>query len=433
MNDDAPILSTLLRPALFFRGGVVRAPKRKPVQITAAPIILGRDPDCAVVLDDPEVSAAHCELRAEKKGVLVRDLGSKNGTFINAIRIREALLSHTCTIVLGKSHVDFEPLDREHVEIDEDDHLGALVGAAPKMRQLYRSLREIAPTDLSILVTGESGTGKELVAQAIHDLSRRSGKPFVVVDCGSIPGPLAESLLFGHERGAFTGANEKRTGAFQEAHHGTLFLDELGELPLELQPKLLRVLAERKVKRVGAVTYEPVDVRVVAATRRNLGQEMNVGRFRSDLFFRLAQVRLELPALRDRRGDIPLLVEAVCTRMGKKARSGEVVAFLTDTLSQHDWPGNVRELTNVVGVAASLPIDAESLIALLPLEGGRAAAPPVSAFSEAKREAVATFERNYFAGLFAAAEGNVSEMARRSGMERHHIRAFLRKYGLGAK
>ena len=291
----------------------------------------------------------------------------------------------------------------------------------------------MAPTDLSILVTGETGTGKELVAQAVHEHSSRSTGPFVVLDCASIPGPLAESLLFGHERGAFTGATERRSGAFQDAHRGTIFLDELGELPPELQPKLLRVLAERKVKRVGSSAYEPVDVRVVAATRRELGRSMNTGAFRSDLFFRIAQMRIELPPLRDRREDIPPLVQRVCERIGRPERTPDVVDLITSTLAQHDFPGNVRELVNVASVAASLPRGAEAVASVLPLEGGGEVAPALSAFSEAKRVAVGAFEQRYFSDLVRATDGNVSEMARRAGMERHHVRAFLKKYGLSAR
>jgi DNA-binding NtrC family response regulator len=283
------------------------------------------------------------------------------------------------------------------------------------------------------LITGETGTGKELVAQAVHEHSNRSGGPFIVVDCASIPGPLAESLLFGHERGAFTGATERRSGAFHDAHRGTIFLDELGELPPELQPKLLRALSERKVKRVGASSYESVDVRVLAATRRDLGRSMNTGRFRSDLFFRIAQVRIELPPLRERREDVALLVQRVCERIGRAERAADVIELIASTLAQHDFPGNVRELVNVASVAASLPPGAEAVAAVLPLEGGGDVAPPMSAFTEAKRTAVSAFEQRYFSDLVRATDGNVSEMARRAGMERHHVRAFLKKYGLGPR
>ena len=417
----------------FVRGGQVRVAGKEPVKVAVAPILIGRDPSCPIVLDDPEVSSIHCEVRAEGPGVLLKDLGSKNGTFVNTVRVREAVLTATCTIQVGQSHIFYEPAERERVDVGFEESFGPLVGASPRMRHLFRMLREVAPTDLSILITGETGTGKELVAQAVHEKSIRANGPFVVVDGASIPGPLAESLLFGHEKGAYTGATERRAGAFHDAHKGTIFLDELGELPVDIQPKLLRALAEKKVKRVGANTYDSVDVRVIAATRRDLGRSMNAGRFRSDLFFRIAQMRIELPPLRERREDIPLLAGHVCERIGRPERTNEVFELVTRTLAQHDWPGNVRELVNVASVAASLPAGAESVASVLPLEGGGEVASPMSPFGEAKREAIASFESRYFAELVRATSGNVSEMARRSGMERHHVRAFLKKYQLTSK
>ena len=417
----------------FVRGGTLRSAGRDPVKIGIAPVVVGRDPSSGVVVDDPEVSSTHCDLRAEGPGVLVRDLGSKNGTFVSTVRIREAILTAACAIHVGGSVLSFEPLDKERVDVGFDESFGPLIGASPRMRHLFRLLREVAATELSLLITGETGTGKELAAQAIHDGSGRRGGPFVVVDCASLPGALAESFLFGHERGAFPGANERRSGAFHEANGGTIFLDELGELPPDLQPKLLRVLTEQKVKRVGSRIYEPVDVRIIAATRRDLGRSMNTGRFRSDLFFRIAQMRIELPPLRERREDIPLLVESVCERLGCPERALEMVNLITTTLGQHDFPGNVRELMNVTSVAASLPPGAEAIASILPLEGGGDVVVPTSAFGEAKRSAVAAFEQRYFSELIRATGGNVSEMARRAGMERHHVRMFLRKHGLTAK
>src|SRR4029077_5523205 len=254
-----------------------------------------------------------------------------------------------------------------------------------------------ASTPLSVLIFGETGTGKELVAKAIHEGSERKAGPFVVVDCGSIPPTLAESILFGHEKGAFTGANERRKGAVAEADGGTLFLDELGELPLELQPKLLRALREKQVKRVGGSTFEPIDVRVIAATRRDLGAEMNAGRFRSDLFFRIAQVRVELPALRERLSDLPLLVEDVCRRVGKPHHVATVLAWIEQRMASHDWPGNVRELVNVASVAATLADEPGAIDDVLTLArdeaGVESKGAAGTAFSDAKRAAIAVFER----------------------------------------
>jgi DNA-binding NtrC family response regulator len=426
----------------FVRGGVAKTLGAGPdagtsVTIDVDPVVVGRDEGAGVRLADQEVSAIHCELRAVNEGVLVKDLGSTNGTFVGQMRVREVVLSTPTELTVGQTKILIEPTGKQRVDVGYADRFGDLVGSSPRMRRVFSVLEKVASTPLSILILGETGTGKEIVAKSVHDASDRKGKPFVVVDCGSIPATLAESLLFGHEKGAFTGATERKKGALQEADGGTLFLDELGELPLDLQPKLLRALAERQIKRVGSNTVEPIDVRVLAATRRDLGAEMNAGRFRSDLFFRIAQVRVELPALRERLGDLPPLVEEVCKRVGKPGASGAVLDWIERRLGSYDWPGNVRELVNVAQVAATLADPPEAIDDVLTLardaapdERGRGATGPQTAFAEAKRGAIATFERDYFSQLARGAKGNVSEMARQSGMERHHVRAYLRKYGI---
>ncbi len=418
----------------FVRGGEAKGPDGKVVAVDVDPVVIGRDGGAQLVVADQEVSSFHCELRATNEGILVKDLSSTNGTFIGALRVREVLVTSAVDLTLGQSKVHVEPAKSHRVDVGFADSFGPLVGSSPKMRRVFSVLDRVASTPLSVLILGETGTGKELVAQAIHDASDRKEKPFVVVDCGSIPPTLAESILFGHEKGAFTGASERRKGALAEADGGTLFFDELGELPLELQPKLLRALAERQVKRVGGSQFESMDVRVLAATRRDLGVEMNAGRFRSDLFFRIAQVRVELPPLRERLADLPMLVEAVCAKAGRPDTAPLVVSWIEQRMSAHDWPGNVRELVNVASVASTLADSPEAIDDVLTLaraDGDSGAARlPATAFNEAKRSAVATFEREYFSALARASKGNVSEMARQSGMERHHVRAYLRKYGI---
>ncbi|MBX3189455.1 MAG: sigma 54-dependent Fis family transcriptional regulator [Labilithrix sp.] len=418
----------------FVRGGVARTPDGE-VTIDVDPVVVGRDDGAQIKLADPEVSAVHCELRAVNEGVLVRDLGSTNGTFVGALRVREGIITTPAELLVGQTRIAVEPTGKQKVDVGFSDRFGALVGASPKMRRLFGVLEKVASTPLSILILGETGTGKEVVAQSVHEASDRKGGPFVVLDCGSIPQSLAESILFGHEKGSFTGATERKKGALAEAHGGTLFLDELGELPLDLQPKLLRALAERQVKRVGGSGFEPIDVRVLAATRRDLAVEMNAGRFRSDLYFRIAQVRVELPALRERLGDLPLLVEAICKRAGRPGAAAVVEGWIDQRLAAYDWPGNVRELVNVAEVAATLADTPEAIDDVLTLARDAIADDPrrrgqQTAFAEAKRNAVATFERDYFSQLSRGAKGNVSEMARQSGMERHHVRAYLRKYGI---
>jgi DNA-binding NtrC family response regulator len=420
----------------FVSGGVARTPDGTELAIDVDPLLVGRDSGAQIVLSDPEVSALHCELRAVGEGILVRDLGSTNGTFLGSVRVREAVVVTPIDLTVGRSKIRLEPQAKRRVDVGFADRFGPLVGASPRMRRVFGILEKVAGTLLSVLIQGETGTGKELAAKAIHEASSRGQGPFVVVDCGSIPPSLAESLLFGHEKGAFTGASERRKGAIAEAEAGTLFLDELGELPQEMQPKLLRALSEREVKRVGASTFEPIDVRVIAATRRDLGEEMNAGRFRSDLFFRIAQVRVELPPLRERLSDLPLLVESICESVGRAEHAPAVLAWIERRMAAHDWPGNVRELANVTSVAAALADDPTAIDDVLALARETGGAPSsvsggsASAFGEAKRTAVAAFERDYFTGLARRCKGNVSEMARQSGIERHHVRAYLRKYAI---
>ncbi|HTQ43703.1 MAG TPA: sigma 54-dependent Fis family transcriptional regulator [Polyangiaceae bacterium] len=417
------------------RGGAVRTADGATHPIDVDPVVVGRDAGAQIVLADPEVSAAHLELRAVTEGILVRDLGSTNGTFVGPLRVHEAVVRTATAVTLGHTTLTVEPSGERRVDVGWSDGFGPLVGRSPRMRRVFGVLERIAPTPLSVLILGETGTGKEMVAKAIHEASPRKDRPFVVVDCGSIPPTLAESILFGHEKGAFTGADQRRKGALADADGGTLFLDELGELPLDLQPKLLRALSERQVKRVGGSAFEPIDVRVLAATRRDISAEMNAGRFRSDLYFRIAQVRVELPPLRERPGDIAQLVESVCKRAGKAEHAAAVVGWIQQNLALHDWPGNVRELVNVASVAAMLadtPGAIDDVLALTRVDsagdGDASGRAPITAFAEAKRQALIDFERSYFTALNQSASGNVSEMARQSGMERHHVRAYLRKH-----
>jgi len=278
----------------------------------------------------------------------------------------------------------------------------------------------------------------------VHQASRRSAEPFVVVDCGSIPPTLAEATLFGHERGAFTGAIDRHASPFNDARGGTIFLDELGELPVEVQPKLLRALSERRVKAVGGSSYKPIDVRVIAATRRDLVRAVNAGSFRSDLYFRAAQVKVELPPLSQRAEDIPVLVRGMLKELGDEEAYGRVSNAVLERLMRYDWPGNVRELRNAVAVAFALSeggeIDiAAHLGALAEADGPgpRGGAPPAPSydcpFQEAKRDVLSRFASEYFTRLAEEAKGNVSEMARRAGMERAHVRTYLKRHGIDVK
>jgi DNA-binding NtrC family response regulator len=309
------------------------------------------------------------------------------------------------------------------------------------MCAIFDQLAQVAPTDLTVLILGETGTGKEIVAQAIHEASRRAKGPQNVVDCGSIAANLAESILFGHEKGSFTGASERRAGAFMDADGGTLFLDELGELPLDLQPRLLRALAEKRIKSVGGSAYKKVDVRVVAATRRELEKEVNDGAFRSDLYFRIAQVVIELPALRERKSDIPAIAQRIFEQLDDPHAFERVTAQSWERLQRHDWPGNVRELKNVLTVAHALahdgPIDVAPQLARANGVGAPRAAYPgdvEQTFADYEADIDRTREerrRSYFAALWADTNGNLSEVARRAALSRPTVRDYLRKYGIG--
>jgi len=444
--------TVLSRNKVEVRGGRIKAAKTGWLEVGTDPVIVGRNAQCTMVLEDAKISAVHAELVATEHGVRVRDLGSRNGTFAGGVRIGEAYLQQPCKLRLGETELTFEPARPERITVPSIPVFGPLVAQSPGMRAIFEKLTKVAATDLTVLITGETGTGKEVVAQALHQASPRSKKPFVVVDCGSIPQSLAEATLFGHERGAFTGAVDKRLSPFVEAEGGTIFLDELGELPIEVQPKLLRALAERRIKSVGGSSYREVDVRVLAATRRDLVRAVNTGLFRSDLYFRVAQVRVELPSLHQRLEDIPVLVRRMLRDLGDEASFERVSNATLERLMRHDWPGNVRELKNAVAVAFALAGEGEELDIAAHLgalteihepHAGSGAlrstgdAPSSSlrgkAFQEAKHEVLAHFERDYFAALFDEAKGNISEIARRAGMERAHVRTYLKRHGINTK
>jgi two-component system nitrogen regulation response regulator GlnG len=305
------------------------------------------------------------------------------------------------------------------------------VGASRKMREVFTLLERLAAGDADVLIQGETGTGKEGCAEGIHAESKRSKGPFVIVDLAGITPTLIESELFGHVKGAFTGAQADRAGAFERANGGTVFLDEVGELPPEIQPRLLRALERRQVKRVGANDYRTVDVRVVAATHVDLEGAVKAGKFREDLFHRLAVLQVTLPPLRERPEDIPLLVDTVLKRMGRppSALSDQTRALLT----QYPWPGNVRELRNVVERVVNLGEQALPAMSTTPVDKPReaaATAAPDLPYKEAKERMIEGFERDYLKGLLERCEGNISRAAREAGIARISVRKLMKKHGL---
>ncbi|AEI69046.1 sigma 54-interacting transcriptional regulator [Corallococcus macrosporus] len=403
---------------------------------------LGTSSACDIVLTDRVVSRRHLQLEVTEERVVATDLGSRNGSFYDGVRFTELEVRPGAALTLGTVVLKVVPEDsRERpLPLSSRKRFGALVGASVKMRELFTVLERVAAGGGDVLVQGETGTGKELCAEALHQEGARAGGPFIIVDIAGIPPALMESELFGHVKGAFTGAHGERAGAFERAQGGTVFLDEVGELPLELQPRLLRVLERRQVKRVGANDYRTVDMRVVAATHVDLEQAVQQGRFRKDLYHRLAVLKVVPPPLRERVEDLPLLIDAMLERLGRptSALSEQTRALL----AQYPWPGNVRELRNVVEQAIHLGEDTEQAIhlgedTLPPLEApsGSARLPVATPdselpFKEAKERLIEVFERDYLQGLITRCDRNISRAAREAGIARVYLRKLLTKHGM---
>lgn len=337
---------------------VVEGPDRGKQHLVAVCRVVkgGRSGTNDLVIHDELVSGTHFELEVQDQGIWLRDLGSRNGVYIQGTRVREALLEMGAVFRVGGTSIKIVSTATVSVPVSANDHFGELYGDSPIMREVFAELERIAALAdrLPVLITGETGTGKELVARGLHDASARAAGPFVVLDCTALPRDLAESQILGHVRGAFTGAVRDYAGLFEQAHGGTLFIDELGELPLELQAKLLRPLERGEVVRLGDATTRKVNVRVIAATHRDLRLMMSQGRFREDLYFRLAFKTVELPALRERGADIVLLarrfLKATCSRDGLPPR--ELSPASCAALLQSSWAGNVRQLRATVECAA---------------------------------------------------------------------------------
>ena len=393
-------------------------------------ITVGTVPGNDLVLSDRTVSRHHLAIRATARGLVLTDLGSTNGTVLGGHQVMRAYVEPGALIGLGKTvlRVDTDAQVRE--PLGDAVGFGPLIGHSAAMRRLYGVLARFAPTDGTILLEGETGTGKELVAEAIHEASPRADGPLIVVDCGAIAPTLMESELFGHVRGAFTGATERRVGAFEAARGGTVFLDEIGELPLERQPVLLRALEDRTIKRVGDDAPHATDVRVIAATHRDLREEVNRGRFRADLYFRLAVLRVRVPALRERRDDIPRLIHHFCAGFAAEQAAAPPPALaeeLVTALASQDWPGNVRELRSAVQRALVLR-DAAGARELR--AGGDPTLELDETYGEAKERAIARWERRYVRALVERFAGNLTQAAQAVGMSRNYLRKLAERYDI---
>ncbi len=433
VNPDLPPVAQVRR----FTARVTAGPDQgAEVTSTGERVSVGSADNTTLRLTDPYVSRYHIEVEATDDGVVIRDLGSRNGTRVGALTVREVSSRAEVELELGRTRVRVTPGDgRVEVPLSAAGGFGKLVGASRAMREVYVALERAAPTTVPVLIMGESGTGKELAARSLHDASARAKGPFEVIDCGALPPTLIEAELFGYERGAFTGARGEHAGAFERADGGTIFLDELGELPLELQPKLLRVLGEGEVRRLGASQPRKVDVRVVAATNRDLRREVNDKRFRLDLYYRLAVVRVQMPPLRERLEDLPALLTHLCAAVERERgvkSDGALDDAFWSAVRQHHWPGNVRELRNYLeqwlvlrmATVFDSPEGAEG-------ESGDGFAPYLGMpLREAKQALNDQFERRYLQRMLDETGGNVAEAARRAGVDRVTIFRGIRRYGL---
>jgi DNA-binding NtrC family response regulator len=397
---------------------VIRGPDRgRALRLDKDELAVGTSPAAELRLTDPTVSRSHLTVRLTAEGWLLSDLGSTNGTFVGGRRVYACSLEPGDIIAIGATRLRLETV-RQSVKLalSASSSFGPLIGGSIVARRLFATLETVAHEDVTVLLTGETGVGKDSCAEALHAESARAARPFVVVDCGAIPRALIESELFGHVKGAFTGAQTERIGAFEAADGGTLYLDHVSDMPRELQPKLLRAIERREIRRVGSAQPRRLDVRIIAATTRDLRVEVNRGTFREDLFYRLNVFAIRVPPLRERKADIPILAEHF-----RREATGDPDGALSDEVLQqlldHNWPGNVRELRNrVEAIVLRRPGE------LPELEASR------TSFREAKRRMVDEFERNFVGELLARSHGNVSEAARLAEMDRPYLIKLLRKH-----
>jgi two-component system nitrogen regulation response regulator GlnG len=388
---------------------------------------IGKDAAGDLVVHDPSVSHLHLLAEVLSHGVRLTDQGSTNGSFCEGMRFTSLDVRPGATVRIGRTVLKVVPATDLAPALPPSNNVsfGGLVGKTLCMRQLFAQLERLAQSDSDVLLVGETGTGKELAARALHAASDRAKGPFIVCDLSTASPGLLESELFGHVKGSFTGASTDRAGPFEAANGGVVFLDEIGDVPLELQPRLLRVLENRTVKRVGGGEPVKVDVRVIAATQRDLETRLEEGAFRKDLYFRLAVTTTRIPALRERTDDLPVLIEDILRKADRTMRKmlPETAAMLCD----YAWPGNVRELRNVLEAAASLEQEPQ-----LPGHARRAPQKPSAerGFHEAKSRLVDAFEADYVASLLDACEGNVAKAARTAGLDRAYLHRLIKKHRL---
>lgn len=403
------------------------------IKLSVTPVVIGTSPECDLVLNDQEVSRRHCEIKITPKGIHVKDLGSKNGTKIDSVRIVEAYLTPSAALTVGRTHLAAQVVGAPStIALSPSERFGEALGKSMPMRALFAELERLAATSATIMLFGESGTGKELLAQAIHNASPRKRGPFIVFDCSAVQANLIDAELFGYVRGAFTGAISARPGLFEQANGGTLFIDELGELALDLQPKLLRALETRKIRRLGSTEWQPLDIRIIAATHRDLRQRVMEGSFREDLYHRMSVVSFIIPPLRDRPEDIPLLVEQFLSAEGSSL--AEVPPNVMQLLTSHRWPGNVRELRNTVTRLVLLPHLGKNAI-VPPIPEGVTAGFGISPFlglpfQKAKDLVHEQFERTYVMAKLSEHGRNITQTATAMGISRQALYNIMNRLGI---
>jgi two-component system, NtrC family, nitrogen regulation response regulator GlnG len=440
-NDEATntaLTEVLAQTPALEQGCLVRVTEGEDLgvelELPLGVAVIGTRDDCDLRLTDGAVSGRHLQLEVTADGIVAVDLGSTNGTFYLETRVERAVVKHGASLRLGRTRLLLISRQaRAAAKTSARASYGALIGASPAMLELYAVLEQLEAFENSTLILGETGSGKELVAREIHAHSKRAIGPFEVCDCGSLSPTLIESELFGHNKGAFTGAHADYRGVFERGDGGAVFLDEIGELPTELQPKLLRILDTHQLRRVGGVETFKVDVRVIAATNRDLPELVNTGKFRQDLFYRLEIITVRVPPLRERREDIPLLITHFLRALGQEGlplSPATVELFATG----YDWPGNIRELRNAVERVRTIGMLPDGIDAV----AGAGSRPGVASvdvdvdgpFQEAKRKLIAAFERDYLAAQLKQSNNNISQASRASGMERTQFKRLLRKHGL---
>jgi DNA-binding NtrC family response regulator len=402
---------------------VVNSPDQAPTQkrIGRSEITIGHHGSCDVAVADPYVSRRHCRLVVSGDSMKLVDLGSTNGIYVGGVKVEQATLPAHGQFTIGRSTVSFRRVrDEEELSPSRAGELGRLVGTSRAMREIFALIERAAPSDATCLITGESGTGKEIAAREIHRLSDRCKGPFVAVNCGALPATIVEGQLFGHERGAFTGAVERAAGLFEQAKNGTLFLDEIGEMPLELQSRLLRVLESKSVRRLGAAQEVPVDFRLICATNRDLPRMVREGRFREDLLYRIHVVPIEMPPLRERREDIPLLAARIVSELAATGRDPMLTDGAMDALSSRRWPGNARELRNSL----------ERTLVLCPHDVIEAADLTLSdlCISQDPRSSLRGREKKCLIEALRKCEGNITRAAENLGIARTTMQDKIRKY-----